>query len=94
LQRPYAKGRDLYDLLWYLSNPTWPQPNLVMLNNALNQTNWNGDTLTEDNWKMQLFTRLQNLNWDDIVSDVRPFVEPSFDLNLLTLVNFERLLKV
>ncbi len=93
LQRPYAKGRDLYDLLWYLSNPTWPQPNLVMLNNALNQTNWNGDTLTEDNWKMQVFTRLQNLNWDDIVSDVSPFVEPSFDLNLLTLVNFKRLLK-
>ena len=94
LQRPYTKGRDLYDLLWYLSNPTWPQPNLIMLNNALNQTNWKGDNLTEENWKMQVFSRLQNLNWDEIVSDVSPFVEPSFDLNLLTLANFKRVLKV
>ncbi len=40
LQRPYVKGRDVYDLLWYLSDPTWPPPNLVMLNNALQQTGW------------------------------------------------------
>src|SRR4029079_83899 len=38
LQRPYPKGRDFYDLLWYLSDPTWPSPNLVLLNNALRQT--------------------------------------------------------
>jgi hypothetical protein len=42
LQRPYAKGRDLYDLLWYLSDPTWPAPNLVLLYNALRQTGWTG----------------------------------------------------
>jgi hypothetical protein len=93
LQRPYTKGRDIYDLLWYLSNPTWPQPNLVLLNNALIQTNWNGDVLTEKNWKLQVLSRLQNLNWESIVSDVSPFVEPSFDLNLLTLTNLECVLK-
>jgi LuxR family maltose regulon positive regulatory protein len=37
LQRSYTKGRDIYDLLWYLSDPTWPPPNLVLLNNALAQ---------------------------------------------------------
>ena len=26
LQRPFLKGRDIYDLLWYLSDPTWPEP--------------------------------------------------------------------
>jgi len=92
LQRPNTKGRDIYDLLWYLSNPTWPQPNLVLLNNALIQTNWKSDILTEKNWKLQVLSRFQNLNWDSIVSDVRPFVEPSFDLNLLTLANLERIL--
>ena len=35
LQRPYLKGRDVYDTLWYLSDPTWPAPNFTMLNNAL-----------------------------------------------------------
>ncbi len=27
-QRRYVKGRDLYDLMWYLSDPDWPEPNL------------------------------------------------------------------
>ena len=94
MQRTYTKGRDLYDLFWYLSDPTWPQPNLVLLNNALAQTNWDGKTLTEDNWKDQVWLCLQNLNWKSIVDDVRPFIEPDFDLNLLTLTNIERVLSV
>ena len=93
LQRSYTKGRDIYDLLWYLSDPTWPQPNLVLLNNALAQTNWNGETLTKDNWKDQVSLRLESLNWNGIVNDVRPFVEPGFDLNLLTLANLQNVLR-
>lgn len=92
LQRPYTKGRDLYDLLWYLSDPTWPQPNLVLLNNALAQTHWNGVTLTQDNWKEQVRMHLEKLNWGAVVNDVRPFVEPGFDLDLLTLANLQNLL--
>jgi hypothetical protein len=93
LQRPFTKGRDIYDLLWYQSDPTWPQPNLVLLNNALAQTHWDGGILTAENWKDQLNTRLEKLNWKDIVNDVRPFVEPGFDLNLLTLANLQNVLK-
>lgn len=92
LQRSYIKGRDLYDLLWYLSDPTWPAPNLTLLNNALAQTNWAGEKLTAENWKEQIWLRLKALNWTRIVDDVRPFVEPGFDLKLLSLANFERLL--
>lgn len=40
LQRTYPKGRDIYDLIWYLSDRSWPPPNLVFLNNALRQTGW------------------------------------------------------
>jgi hypothetical protein len=94
LMRRYAKGRDIYDLLWYLSDPTWPQPNLELLNNALTQTNWAGGSLAKDNWKVQVKLRLENLNWDEIVNDVRPFVEPGFDLNLLTFANLERVLNL
>jgi hypothetical protein len=94
LQRSYIKGRDIYDLLWYLSDPTWPAPNLILLNNALAQTNWNGELLTKENWKQQVWQRLQTLNWSEIEDDVRPFVEPSFIMNLLTIDNFERILKI
>ena len=93
LQRSYTKGRDIYDLLWYLSDPTWPKPNLILLNNALAQTNWNRELLTEENWKKEVWQRLKSLNWSGIVDDVRPFVEPSFDMNLLNLDNFGRILK-
>ncbi len=92
LQRPYLKGRDIYDLLWYLSDPTWPEPNLLLLNNALAQTGWQGELFTRGNWKEQIWQRLGILNWTGIIEDVRPFVEPGFDLNLLTLENFGRAL--
>ena len=92
LQRSYAKGRDIVDLLWYLSDPSWPRPNLVLLNNALAQSHWGDGPLTEANWKEFVSVRLKSLSWNRIVDDVRPFVEPSFDLNLLTLANLERVL--
>jgi len=94
LQRPYTKGRDIYDLFWYLSDPTWPEPNLILLNNALSQTNWNGGVLSKENWKEQVWQKLKTLNWSVVMDDVRPFVEPSFNLNLLTLENIGRVLMI
>ena len=92
LQRPYVKGRDLYDLLWFLSDPDWPAPNLVLLNNALQQTGWGGEPLPEGNWREAVHRRLQAVPWDRVVSDVRPFLEPSADPTLLTLENLMRVL--
>lgn len=92
LQRPYAKGRDLYDLLWYLSDPTWPPPNLVMLNNALMQTGWRDVPLTSENWRQAVHTRLRALRWDQLQTDVRPFLERAADLQLLTLDNLLRVI--
>ena len=92
LQRRYAKGRDLYDLLWYLSDPAWPAPNLILLNNALRQTDWAGPELTAETWRQSVRERLQGLAWDRVVADVRPFLEPGTDPGLLTLENLLRLL--
>lgn len=87
LQRPYTKGRDLYDLLWYLSDPDWPAPNLALLNNALHQTGWAGAEMTERSWRPVLASHLQRLNWDRVVDDVRPLLDTGADLDLLTLEN-------
>lgn len=92
LQRVYLKGRDLYDLLWYLGDPNWPAPNLTLLNNALRQTGWTGRPLTEDNWREAVRQRLQTIAWERVVADVRPFLEPSADPNLLTRENLMRVL--
>jgi len=92
LQRPYTKGRDLYDLLWYLSDRSWPAPNLILLNNALRQTGWPGPELDQLNWRLVLADRLQRLQWDRAVDDVRPLLEPGVDPNLLTLENLTQIL--
>jgi hypothetical protein len=94
LQRPYLKGRDLYDLLWYLSDPSWPVPNLVHLNNALQQTGWQGDLLTPANWRSLILNRLRSVDWEAAVADVRPFVEPNFDLGLLTFENMAKVIRI
>ena len=90
LQRSYTKGRDIYDLLWYLSDPTWPAPNLTLLNHALQQTDWPDEKLTAANWRKIVRRRLEALPWDRVVSDVRPFLESETDTNLLTRENVLR----
>jgi len=92
LQRSYLKGRDVYDLLWYLGDPSWPAPNLILLNNALQQTGWAGDSLTERNWREAVRRRLQGFAWEQVVADVRPFLGSGDDLNLLTFENVMRVL--
>lgn len=92
LQRAYTKGRDIYDLLWYLSDPQWPLPNLTLLNNALKQTGWKQGAVTEINWRDLMRDRLNPLDWDQAVADVRPFLEPNADLNLLNRENLLRVL--
>lgn len=92
LQRPYAKGRDLYDLYWYLANPDWPEPNLVMLNAALAQTGWPGEPLTARNWRQVVWDKLAHIDWQQATSDVRPFLMNPGEVDFLTPESMRRLL--
>jgi len=93
LQREYVKGRDLYDLLWYLSDPTWPSPNLTLLNNALRQTGWEGEILRPENWRGVVGQSVASLQWERVVADVQPFLEQESQTLLLTRENLMRVLK-
>jgi predicted nucleotidyltransferase component of viral defense system len=92
LQRSYVKGRDLYDLFWYLSDPQWPHPNLVWLNNALQQSNWTGEPLTDLTWQQAIIDRINTMDWERVISDVEPFLERGFEIQLLTRENLLGLL--
>jgi len=83
LQHPYTKGGDLYDLLWYLSDPDWPAPNLALLNAALRQTGWSGVEMTPGSWRRAVAGRLDLLDWKRAASDVRPFLERAEDIELI-----------
>lgn len=93
LDRPYVKGRDLFDIYWYLSNPAWPVPNIKFLNEALSQTHWKGPEITEDNWALVTEERLASVDWRKAVQDVRPFIERIADLRMMTKENVLKLLK-
>jgi hypothetical protein len=92
LQRPYPKGRDFYDLIWYLSDPTWPAPNLALLNNALVQTGWKSAPLSKTSWVTAVGARLRSMRWETLAADVWPFLESAEDRALLTRETVTKLL--
>lgn len=92
LQRPWPKGRDFYDLVWYLGDRTWPAPNLVLLNNALEQTGWGGAALTEATWVSAVRERLRGVRWEALAADAGPLLESPEDRALLTQETVTRLL--
>ncbi len=92
LSRQWTKGRDLYDLAWYLAARNWPEPNLVQLNAALAQTKWDGPALTDSNWRGELAHRLEVLDWERARADVMPFLERERDIDLVTFATIRKLL--
>lgn len=94
LTRPWTKGRDLYDLAWYLADREWPAPNFAILNTALAQTGWLGPILTAANWPEELARRLETVDWKRARADVRPFLERERDIELLSFETMHKLLIV
>ncbi len=92
LGRKYTKGRDLYDLAWYLADPDWPAPNLTQLNNALEQTGWTGPRISEDNWRSVLWDKLASIDWNQATRDVSPFLERKQDVALVSRSALHQLL--
>jgi len=84
LTRPWTKGRDVYDMIWYLSDRRWPSPNLALANTALLQTGWDGPELTAENWREVVGERFDAIHWDEARRDVQPFLERPEDSSLLS----------
>lgn len=84
LSRRWTKGRDLYDLAWYLAERTWPAPNLELLNAALAQTGWAGEPVTPETWRQAVRQRIEDVDWPRARADVGPFLERERDLALVS----------
>ncbi len=91
--RRYTKGRDLFDLIWYLADRSWPAPNCALLNAALAQTCWKGPVVTAENWRGLLNEQLARFNWETAKEDVQPFLERREDAALITRENLESVLR-
>jgi len=92
LCREYAKGRDWYDLLWYLTKFKVLEPNFIMLNNAMAQTSQKPVKLTHGNWKSEIKKTVETLDWAKVRNDVSRFLEDSGEISLLEPKTFVNLL--
>ena len=89
--RPYTKGRDVYDLVWFRSKWQDLRPNFYLLNNALAQKNEAAGPVTERNWIEVAAVKAARLDWADVVRDVLPFLEDPRESAMLTPDNFNLL---
>jgi hypothetical protein len=92
LTRRYAKGRDWYDLVWYLSQRPPVAPNLTLLQNALDQTQ-GADRVDARRWMDEVRGRLRAIDIQALLEDVGPFLERPQDAALITRENLLGLLE-
>ena len=92
ITRQYSKGRDWYDLLWYLSQRPPVATNEVLLQNALDQSQGSG-VCDAQLWRALVQGRLEAINIEAVLDDVRPFLEHPQDAALLSRDNLIRLLQ-
>ncbi len=93
LCRGYTKGRDWYDLLWYLTNFKDLEPNITMLNNAIKQTCEKGIELRKESWKKVLRKEVDKLDVEKVRNDVSRFLENHSDIELLNKENLYKILQ-
>jgi predicted nucleotidyltransferase component of viral defense system len=73
LFRKYEKGRDYYDLLWFLTRKT--AINYDLLSNAAAQTEKKHTAINADTLRGLLVARLNKINFALLLSEIRPFLE-------------------
>jgi hypothetical protein len=86
ITRKWSKGRDWYDLMWYRSHRPPVSPNIVLLQNALNQTEGVG-VMDAEAWPQLVAGQLKRLDMREVSADVRPFLERPQDADLLSVEN-------
>lgn len=93
LSRGYTKGRDFFDLGWYLSRWKDLKPNVALLNNALTQTGWKKEYPTENTWRHIVRDAVNKADWGVVKKDVENFLERPEDLSVFTKENVLKMLE-
>ena len=93
MARRYSKGRDWYDLVWYLSQRPAIAPNLPLLEKALGQTQ-GPHPVDARQWREGVRRRLLSINMKALLEDVSPFLERPQDAKMMTRENLLALLEL
>ena len=92
LTRKYTKGRDFFDIAWYLSRFKTLSPNLTLLHNALTQTRFKEAMPTQENWRQHLYAVVKKTDWKAVDQDVASFLENPGDMDIFTKENVLQLI--
>ncbi|HBB67223.1 MAG TPA: hypothetical protein DCZ93_07970 [Elusimicrobia bacterium] len=79
--RKYTKGRDFYDLVWYLGRKV--SPNIELLNNAIQQTEGKKPGITRATLKDFMLGKLGKIDFNVAVEDVRRFIVDESELRVI-----------
>jgi len=88
--RKYTKGRDFYDLLWYLGRKE--TPDFKLMNNAIKQTEHKKIEVNAENFRAFLKEKLAKIDFDKARRDVARFIEDKKELKLInkdTILNLQ-----
>ncbi len=91
MYRGFVKGRDYYDLVWFLGKII--HPNFTLLNNAIRQTHPGKKTVTEVNFKDTVIRFLDSIDFAKVRKDVERFLMEPAESSLLTLESVKSLLR-
>lgn len=89
--RKYIKGRDFYDLLWYIGKKV--NPNFLLLNNAIKQTQGKDVDMNEDNFAELLKARVLEVDFKKVREDAGRFLIDKAELKLLDKETFLKIIK-
>ena len=92
LHRKYEKGRDYYDLIWYISKNI--VPNYALLNVAIQQTEHRPSTLDEKSLNQALRDRIERTDFDRLRLDTQPFLADPGELRFFTKAYFLKLIDI
>ena len=78
--RKYTKGRDFYDLIWYLGKKV--TPNFTVLNNAIEQTQGKNPKINQNNLTDFMLKHLKRIDFVQARHDVERFLLDKSELKL------------
>ena len=90
LWRSFVKGRDWYDLVWYLTQSIIP--NYTLLEQATQQTEWKKLRLDKEKIKKLLLDKLDTITMVQLLDDVEYFLMHPSEKNILDISSLQALL--
>lgn len=91
LYRQYAKGRDFYDLMWFLGEKV--TPNFPQLENAIYQTTKEKPSLDMKLIGNMLLKKFAEVDFQKIQDELARFVEEGTDAKFVTREHLEQMVK-